>query len=305
MEQHFSDYKMRIGFDIPDKCRPVLDTALSEKDLLLCLRGDEIHIYYRGGKILEVEKYERSKNDCALSFDKKYLGKDAEKPYWMEKQNIIAKPKDFFQLAKKAMDDWFKNYPKEERDDQHQIALRSSVDDENGLSVIDIEYAVSFYSHAYNKKYIDENAPNGKKYKRYPNPRFDIVAVDRNGQLYVLELKTGVDSLDNLEKHYRDFQAMIGSLEQGDDKTNALPRWKFFAQEIAEMANVLNKEQYRTKPIPAVNTELPPKFGFVFTSNGDTEITAQVNEFKRVLKSQSLGSIPTIYPPNYKLTISE
>lgn len=309
MKQNFNDFKKRIGFDIHQnhECHLILDTARKDEDLLVCLRGKKIHIYYKGGKILEMEE---TTKDCSLSFDVKYLGTDAKKTFWMDKKYIISNPEDYFQQAKIAMDSWFQSHPKEERDDQHKIALQSSIDDENGLSVIDIEYAVSFNSHAYNKAYIDANAPHGKEYSRYPNPRFDIIAVDSNGQLYVLELKTGLGSLSNLKKHILDFENTIGSIEKGDDDSNDLLRWQSFVIEIAEMTKVLNAKQYRTKLLPEVNTDLPPKFLFVFTPKdkanlSDEEKKKQENVFKNILKKRSIDSALAIFPQNYKLTISE
>ena len=75
-------------------------------------------------------------------------------------------------------------------------------------TVIDLEYAVSRTSSF---KY------NGKLDKKVP--RFDIISVDKEGQLYVIELKTGLGAIDNesgIAPHMDCFNHTIGRDNKGE-----------------------------------------------------------------------------------------
>lgn len=49
-------YVMRTGFDVEDQIKLIVNEAKQDPALLLCLRANEIHIYYKGGKILGIKK---------------------------------------------------------------------------------------------------------------------------------------------------------------------------------------------------------------------------------------------------------
>ncbi|MDE6018643.1 MAG: hypothetical protein K2G85_07505 [Muribaculaceae bacterium] len=269
MSKRFENYKNRASFKLPQNFEGIVKHAQADDDLLICLRSDCLHIYYRGGKILEAKN--------RLSFDKKYL--DLKKSHlpselvWLSSfkdADVIEDPKKYFMHAKKAMDLWFQENPKQERDDQQSIALHNqSCLNEGELAVIDIEYAVSFNSNCYNKVYKD----TFKEYVRYPNPRFDIIAIDREGQIYVFELKTGLGSTKNCVAHITDFAAMIGSHRIGDNDSMAVPqeRWLTFASEMNEVVAKLNDKRYRDckSLLPSVKMDRPPVFMFAFTDNKD------------------------------------
>ena len=65
MSKRFENYQNRASFKLPQKYEGIVKYAQADDDLLICLRSDCMHIYYRGGKILQVKN--------KLSFDKKYL----------------------------------------------------------------------------------------------------------------------------------------------------------------------------------------------------------------------------------------
>ncbi len=285
----FTKYLPRIGFDTPVEIKELLKVAREDRELLICLRGKEIHIYYRGGKILSISP---SRNLCKLDFDKKYL-KIKSLPInlqWLStysKIDVIEKPKRFFSDAKEAMSLWFYEHPKQEREDQQKIALNNAVIEEEALAIVDIEYAVSFNSSCYNKNYID----TFETHNRYPNPRFDIIAIDKTGQIYILELKTGIDSTDNATTHITDFVAIIGSHNIGDNINKPEPRYMTFLKEMDMMIDTLNHERYRHDSLllPKVDFLRKPVFGFVFTietnpkSNGYTS-EYQTKRIKEIVK---------------------
>ena len=261
----FTKYLPRIGFDTPVEINELLQVARDDSELLICLRGKKIHIYYRGGKILGISP---SRNSCKLDFDKKYL-QITSLPFnlqWLSSygnKDIIEEPKRFFSDAKEAMSLWFYEHPKQEREDQQKIALNNAVIEEEALAIVDIEYAVSFNSSCYNENYIE----TFETHNRYPNPRFDIIAIDKTGQIYILELKTGIGSTDNATTHITDFVAMIGSHNFGDNIDKQEPRYMTFLKEMDMMIDTLNRERYRHQTIllPKVNFTKKPIFGFVFT----------------------------------------
>lgn len=264
----------------------VLDAAMSfstktNDKLDIRLRGNKIHIYYLGGKILEV---------CPKSyhFDSKYLNTEAvssdieDFKRWIKPKNsngfcslhatkVEKQPEEYFKSAALIMDNWFKCNNNKERHDQHMIATTK----QQNLNVVDIEYAVSFNSYCYNKAYMDSQ----KSYERYPNPRFDLITLDKeNGQLYVLELKTGLDSTDNMEKHVMDFINFIGSDEcEGEDKKS---RWEHFVKEVTKIVNSYNEKWPKTFP------ELPlphrPRFYFAFTEKDGEH---KIDEFREKVET--------------------
>ena len=277
-------HKMRTGFIIPNNLIKIMEESKCDNSLLTYLRGNEIHIYYRGGKILGLRHNAKS---ISLDFDKKYLEINdhrlAAEYEWLNdlKNNrklLENNPKVFFNAAKKVMDSWFTMHKKQERDDQHKIALRNdTIETEKDLAVIDIEYAVSANSPCYNKFYKDTF---GNYTKRYPNPRFDIVAISGSGQIYVLELKTGLNSTKNSETHISDFVAMIGSHRKD---SSGVPRYKTFLNEMSTMINVLNTTRLRndSDPFPKVDMSKPPIFGFIYTVEDDPKCKGHTPEYQR------------------------
>lgn len=212
---HFSDaFRERIENEL----RPLLDearnfTSAGGHQIDIQLRDNCIHLYYRGGKILEI-------NPRSYAFDRFYFYRPTgeERNYPKSYVEKITKGKGldtrsprhpvpgeeeakrifdgltqkqgellgllhkkeyhaYFDRASREMDAWLACYPKPEREDQHRIALANrAFTEENDLIVIDIEYAVS-KKVPYRKSGFNKQC------------RFDLVAVDRTGQLYVVELK--------------------------------------------------------------------------------------------------------------------
>ena len=261
----------------------ILKYILSDPDLDIQLRDNYINVYYKGGNILRMgpqsfqfdKFYFYRRKDGSKPFPKSYVENMAKGksnkisentkepiPSVDEAQKIIASLdtktealksllstdiKGYFLMAKATMNEWFNDWDKSERNDQHTIALNNR-NFENGsdLVVLDIEFAVSRnlpYNHAYNNK-------GDKKVCR-----FDIIAVDCRGQLYVIELKQNeeADSKDNkanVKVHTRDFDATVG----GNDAQS-------FVDEIAGLVEtkknlgILNKSVFvdkKEKPLFAV-----------------------------------------------------
>ena len=88
---------------------------------------------------------------------------------------------------------------------QQKISLANQSFDKSDLVILDVEFAVS------------DRAPYSSN--KYTHPRFDMIAVDRDGRIHVLELKyglnaTGIDnpgaSASDIIGHVEKFQATVG-----------------------------------------------------------------------------------------------
>lgn len=280
-------YVKRTGFEVESQIERIISVAKQDPDLLLCLRANEIHIYYRGGKILGIKKNLKS---LTLSFDEKYLNIGNtdlyEKYEWLKDINKTGRkrvendPQTFFKDAKKIMRIWFDNHRKQERDDQHKIALNNvDVINDKDIAVVDIEFAVSSNSSCYNREYKNTFRTYNK---RYPNPRFDIIAINRQGQIYVFELKTGLNSTKNCDTHITDFVAMIGSDKAGD--FSETKRYQSFLEEISTMIEKLNKNKFRNnlRPLPDVDKNKAPIFGFAYTVENEPKVPGHTPEYQKM-----------------------
>ncbi len=298
MEQHFENYIKRgdlISFGTKlnkGKCslhRKIIDYALSTKDLDIKIRGNKIHVYYKGGKILDIgansfkveEKYETKSKANEIK----------EAIANLKKATTNKEITDYFEKIKAIMNEWFRVHPKDEREHQQYISVNNKTivsEDDDRLYVIDIEFACSFNSHYYNKKYYDKirTERKGTTYTRYPNPRFDIIAVDNLGQIYVIELKTGNNSVGNLRKHVDDFQNFIGDDESGDNpQLSGIKRWKAFNKEM-ELLVKAGKHIDTIDEKIKVDTCLKPIFRFAFTEKKGAG-NNQKEEFSTIVANEA------------------
>ena len=254
------------------KYASLIKCIFDDKKLNIQVRDNYLNVYYRGGNILRItpKSFYFDKfyfyNQEALGFPKTYVlyaaqgGKiPKEIPTQNQAKEIIAKleskekeikgllpdnPKEFFKEAKKVMDVWFDKWHHKERDDQQIIASNNKqCIDNNDLAVIDIEFAVS-KNKSYNK--IGKNC------------RFDIIAVDRHGQIYVIELKENeaADSKGNsanVTVHREDFNNTIGK-----DSSHQ------FAQEMKQV--IETKQLLGILPsYIKIDTNLTPEFAVAFS----------------------------------------
>ena len=192
--------------------KEIIDFASQrENELDVQIRDNYLNIYYEGGNLLKIESY-----SPYLSFDEFYFHRihcgdvilrkthlkekcksgDKEcmerwKSYREQRKKMLNLLKNSGGMAaysakmKEIMKEWKKDLgiSHDEKNAQQQISMnnRGATD----YTVVDLEYAVSTTS---NFKY------NGDSKKKVP--RFDIIAVDKTGQLYVIELKTGLKAID-------------------------------------------------------------------------------------------------------------
>ena len=214
-----------------------------ENELDVQIRDNYLNIYYQGGNLLRV-------HPRSLYFDEFYFhrgAKDMRKTHLIDKckkgdKACIARWEDYKNRRKEMLDilkergmatycKEMKRIMKEWEADLHTIGI--SHDEKNAqqqismnnrgatdYTVVDLEYAVSTTS---NFKY------NGDSKKKVP--RFDIIAVDKTGQLYVIELKTGLKAIDGnsgIRAHMDCFEHSIGRDSKNDfiNEMNELLRQK-------------------------------------------------------------------------------
>ena len=225
--------------------KEIIDFASQrENELDVQIRDNYLNIYYQGGNLLRV-------HHSSLYFDEFYFhrgAKDMRKTHLIDKckkgdKACIARWEDYKNRRKEMLDilnekrdmatycKEMKRIMKEWDADLHTIGI--SHDEKNAqqqismnnrgatdYTVVDLEYAVSTTS---NFKY------NGDSTKKVP--RFDIIAVDKSGQLYVIELKTGLKAIDGnsgIRAHIDCFEHSIGRDSKNDfiNEMNELLRQK-------------------------------------------------------------------------------
>jgi hypothetical protein len=282
------------------KLRDLIDFVKSRDDLDLQLRGKYCDIYYNGGCALRVGP-DSMRLDEFYFYLGVYKGKPIKKTYILEqlkgkaredkpenypsyeeakaihvglrksRDELIAKAKDhnfisYFDTAIKVVGAWVEEYKREERKKQHYIACSNrGFSQYNDLVVVDIEFAVSTlksYNHTDNKAGTCADSKDGTK----KVPKFDIIAVDRNGQLYAIELKDnlGADSKTSaqcVDGHKEDFELTIKESYGSEDSF------------VTEMQKVLQQKQ-RLKLLSddvKINSA-EPKFAIAYSGSPEDKV---------------------------------
>ena len=249
--------------------KEIIDFASQrENELDVQIRDNYLNIYYQGGNLLRV-------HPRSLYFDEFYFhrgAKDMRKTHLIDKckkgdKACIARWEDYKNRRKEMLDllkkrgmatycKEMKRIMKEWEADLHTIGI--SHDEKNAqqqismnnrgatdYTVVDLEYAVSTTS---NFKY------NGDSTKKVP--RFDLIAVDKSGQLYVIELKTGLKAIDGnsgIRAHIDCFEHTIGR----DSKNDFINEMDELLRQKQELKLIENNAR--------IDTSKQPKFIFAFS----------------------------------------
>jgi len=258
------------------KLRLMLNVINDDDDLDVQIRNDYLNIYFKGGNIAKVN----SENSVGFDMFYFYLEHDkTPKKDIMKDENIVpglkAKRdklislfkggdyKQYFSLAKKAMTKWLRIHDKPERMEQHTLSIENQYN-KSDYTIIDLEYQVSTKSD-FACTFIPAGRTDPKK------PRFDIIAVDKQGRLCVIELKKGSKSLEGtsgLEEHWTCYQESIAR----DPKSF-----------IAEMKQVLKQK----KEFSLITNQLEIKdssleFMFAYSFDDKTTDEEQNEKFETV-----------------------
>lgn len=258
------DYKEIIEF-----------AAKRENELDVQIRDNYLNIYYKGGNLLRIESRSFFFDEFYFHRGSQYLRKThliecAEKGldfaikrwnnYKKERQKMLAlleKKGGFERYCEKMkciMDEWDTDLKTigishDEKNEQQMISMNNRGD--TAYTVIDLEYAVSRDSSFKYDGNLDKKVP-----------RFDIIALDKTGQLYVIELKTGLGAISNesgIRPHIDCFNHTIGRDEKGeflDEMYNLVEHKKKF--------NLIDKETW-------VDKSKKPVFIFAFSNKPDED----------------------------------
>ena len=250
--------------------KDIIDFASQrENELDVQIRDNYLNIYYQGGNLLRV-------HPRSLYFDEFYFhrgAKDMRKTHLIDKcqkgdKACIARLEDYKNSRKEMLDilkekrdmatycKEMKRIMKEWEADLHTIGIshdekyaqqQISMNNRGATdyTVVDLEYAVSTTS---NFKY------NGDSTKKVP--RFDLIAVDKSGQLYVIELKTGLKAIDGnsgIRAHIDCFKYSI-ERDSNNDFINEMDELLRQKQELKLIENNAR-----------IDTSKQPKFIFAFS----------------------------------------
>jgi len=244
----------------------------NDDDLDIQIRNDYLNIYYKGGNIAKVN------SEKSIVFDEFYfyleMNKTSKKEI-MDNKKIVRELKnkrnlltlmfktgdyeDYFSNAKKVIDKWLIKNPKPERMEQHKLSISNQYN-KSDYTIIDLEYQVSTKSD-----FACTFIPKGKDKPK--NPRFDIIAVNKFGELCVIELKKGTEALkgtSGLKEHWDCYKESIG---------------RNYEPFVSEMKNLLKQKQdFKLIDKQLEIKESQPKFIFAYSYDNEASIKEQ-NEF--------------------------
>jgi len=232
--------------------RQMLIVINKDNDLDVQIRKDYLNIYYKGGNIAKVN------SEKSVEFDKFYFYLDMKKTptkdirqdaiilekLTSQRDFLISKFKagnyeDYFVNTKEIMDKWFLKNPKPERLEQHQLSIENQYN-KSDYTIIDLEYEVSILCD-FACSYIPDKKDKPKK------PRFDIIAINKQGKLCVIELKKGLGALGDtsgLKEHWDCYKQSIRRNHQHfmSEMKNLLKQKQDF--------NLIDKQVEIKSPIP-------------------------------------------------------
>ncbi len=239
--------KMLNAF-LSGKLSSLLEAVKKDDTLDLELRGDSVNIYYRGGSIFKIEERD---NSFSISFDTNYCrGYSTSLRGNPSPAEAVAK----LPFYKQAMDWWFHEYPKYEREFQQVIVRENNnhgkISNGTDYYIVDIEF-------------VDDNA------------RFDMVALKwlsngavrkdtRKISLTLIEVKYGDGALKGtagIEKHLGDFQTFLSDTKKVNDFCQDMSL--VFSQKCQlGLVDGLNERQYDVK----ISSEKPEVI-FIFANH--------------------------------------
>ena len=182
----------------------LLKLVQRDEELDIQIRQDYLNIYYEGGNLGKL------KGEKSIEFDMNYFSLGDDEAKKNSHEELIKKFKEgdfegYLKDAKEVMKAKFDANPKEERKDQHFLSLNNKFNGGSDYTILDLEYQVS------TKSDFSCTYPAGAE--SFKKPRFDIIAVNKDGKLCIIELKKGTGALGNtsgLKEHYDCYLASVG-----------------------------------------------------------------------------------------------
>ena len=186
--------------------------------------------------------------------------------------------------AERIIDKWLIENPRPEKIEQQELVKKNTQYDST-YYILDVEYQVSTLAPF---KYIKSDSEDSQV-----SPRFDIIAVDKTGQLYVIELKKGCNACfgkAGVAAHKKAFDNSIGN--------NPEPF-------IKEFKNILSQKQDLEIAHKNLFIDIRKSPLFVYAFAEDENKPAQtIQVFKRICQCEKVGSIPILECKDYVLKMS-
>lgn len=196
--------------------QPVLSAVRGDDSLDFQIRHNQVHIYYRGGKILDLRP--KRGGGYHSSFDMKYMNNWTERPEDITEPILKPECSDRIDLIgdaetwvlalpqlKRIMDRWFLHHPKQEREHQQMVVDQNNTlkgSDGSDFWILDIEYAKSIA--------VPDNPGHSKA------ARFDLIAmITAHGsapRLAFIEMKYEDKALRppaGIRCHLKDFRSFL------------------------------------------------------------------------------------------------
>lgn len=196
---------------------------LRDSTLDFQIRDNQVHIYYRGGKVFDLKQ--RNPHEYEAHFDKNYASESLYQVRLSTKetrehiQNLIELPIRISEsnigewisaipFLKQIMDEYFSQYPKLEREyQQHVVNENNRFKTSNGTDyfIVDIEYATATQGRF---DLISILWPSTGRLRRVPT--------GYKPKLAFIEMKWGDSALSNqsgIQKHLNDIEAFLGEAE--------------------------------------------------------------------------------------------
>ena len=281
--------------------KEIIDYAYKcDNELDVQIRDNYLNIYYKGGNLLKisyrslyfdefyfhrVEKMRKTHlKKQAHEGDKECIALwESYKEKREEMLNILKNDgmANYCPKMKSIMDEWEDDLRSigikhDEKNDQQQISMNNR--GTTSYTVVDLEYAVSRDSS------FSYDGPPIKEV-----PRFDIIAVDKSGQLYVIELKSGLGAIDGnsgIRAHIDCFEHTIGRDQEGAF--------------VKEMAGLLEQKQYLNLIDRSLKIDPSKKPLFIFAFS-DKQGKHRYEEFVNACKNRGYNGKVIYVGNDYKL----
>lgn len=281
--------------------KALLETVTADNELTIQIRADYVNVYYRGCNIarikspngyVEFDKYYFLREDMIPEIPqikgKHKINVSGDKDRGIPRRDDIInelkdsrdklkkifkeeKYEEYFCEAKQVMDGWLGWNEKAEKEEQQQIVYRNTQDDAD-FYVLDIEYQISTLApFSYRKSDACDTQTS---------PRPDIIAVDKAGQLYVIELKKGFDACfkkAGLRAHKQAYDNSIGRASE---------------EFVREFINILEQKQaFGIAPEQLFIDKIKAPI-FIFAYATDLKKPNHtMAKFERLCSSEGVGSI--------------
>lgn len=282
--------------------KEIIEIVKEDEDLDLQIRANYVNIYYKGGNIAKILNPNGN-----VFFDIYYFLKKSETPKnaqtGQSKINVYGDPnrnipkrqdiidelksrceelkklfknkdyKSYFKSAKKQMDMWFKDWGvREEKETQQKIIKYYNTKYNPDYTILDTEYQVSILA-----PFKFQNEPKCKY--QHKAPRFDLIAVDKEGKLCVIELKKGCGACTGKAGLYSHLESFTHTIKRE------------YQPFIGEFKTILEQKQKLgliDKKLHIIDKE--PEFVLVYVENQQDDF----NSFIEKCKKEKIQNVKTI-----------